>query len=76
MIIKINSAGVKTVWDEKTDRPLCTFKGGILDTDDKALIAELEKRGLIEKGEKVKVEKEADNADKKRTSNKDKGKTD
>lgn len=76
MIIKINSAGVKTIWDEKTDRPLCTFKGGILDTDDEALIAELEKRGLIEKGEKVKVEKEADDADKKRTSNKDKGKTD
>lgn len=61
--LKINSAGVKTVWDEKNDKPLCTFKGGLLDTDDKALIAELEKRGIIEKGEKLKVEKEPSNDD-------------
>ena len=70
--LKINSAGVKTVWDEKNNRPLCTFKGGLLDTDDKALIAELEKRGLIEKGEEVKVEKETTNDGSKRTKAKDK----
>ena len=73
MIIKISTAGVKTIWDEKTDRPLCTFKDGILDTDDKKIIAELEARGLVEKGEPVKVEKESSDGDnKRRTKAKDK----
>lgn len=71
MIIRINSAGVKTVWDEKNDCPICTFKGGVYETDDSKIIAELEKRGLIEKGEKVTVE-EAGGNDKKRTATRNK----
>ena len=58
MEIRIATNGVKTIWDEKNDIPLCTFKGGVLDTDDKRIIAELEKRGLIKKGETLKVKEE------------------
>lgn len=71
MVVKITSGGVKTVWDEKNNRPLCTFKGGMLDTDDEKLIAELQKRGLIEKGETLKVEKEPEDG-KRKSKTKDK----
>ena len=57
MKLRIDSTGVKTVWDTENDRPLCTFYGGVCETDNKQIIAQLKKRGYITDESEVEVEK-------------------
>lgn len=57
--IKIDSTGVKTVWDPDNNRPICTFYGGVFETDNKQIIAQLKKRGYIKDESEIEVE-EAD----------------
>ena len=44
-IVKNKAKSPKTVWDKKDNKPLLTFKGGLFETEDKAIADKAKKLG-------------------------------